>query len=63
METSSALLAMCAGNSQVTGEFPSQRPMAQSFDVFFDLHLNKQLSKPFETVVIWEATALITMSL
>ena len=27
METFSALLAICAGNSQVTGEFPSQRPV------------------------------------
>ena len=35
METFSALLAPCAGNSPVT----------RSFDVFFDLCLNKQLSK------------------
>ena len=35
METFSALLAFCAGNSPVTGEFPSQRPLTQSFDVFF----------------------------
>ena len=27
------------------GEFPTQRPMTQSFDVFFDLRLNKPLSK------------------
>ena len=33
------------GNSPVTGEFPSQRPVTRSFDVFFDLTLNKQLSK------------------
>ena len=26
-------------------EFPSQRPVTQSFDVFFDLRLNKRLSK------------------
>ena len=39
------LLALCAGNSLVTGEFPPQRPVTWSFDVFFDLHLNKQLSK------------------
>ena len=45
METFSALLAVCAGNSTVTGEFPSQRPVTRSFDVFFDLHLNKPLSK------------------
>ena len=45
METFSALLALCAGNSPVTGEFPSQRPVTRSFDVFFDLCLNKRLSK------------------
>ena len=27
------------------GEFPTQRPVTQSFDVFFDLGLNKRLSK------------------
>ena len=45
METFSALLAICARNSPVTGEFPAQRPVTRSFDVFFDLRLNKQLSK------------------
>ena len=45
METFSASLVLCAGNSPVTCEFPSQRPLTQSFDVFFDLRLNKQLSK------------------
>ena len=45
METFSALLAICAGNSPVTGEFPAQRPVTRSFDAFFDLHLNKRLSK------------------
>ena len=39
METFSALLAHCAGNSPVTGEFPAQRPLTRSFNVFFDLHL------------------------
>ena len=42
METSAGLLNFCAGNSPVTGEFPSQRPVTQSFDIFFDLHLNKR---------------------
>ena len=41
METFSALLALCAGNSPVTGEFPTQRPVTRSFDVFFDLRVNK----------------------
>ena len=30
---------------EFTGEFPTQRPVMWSFDVFFDLHLNKRLSK------------------
>ena len=45
METFSALLALCVGNSPVTSEFPTQWPMARNFDVFFDLRLNKRLSK------------------
>ena len=45
METFSALLALCAGNSPVTGEFPAQRPVTRSFDVSFDLRLNKRFSK------------------
>ena len=45
METFPALLAICAGNSPVPGEFPTQRPVTQSFDVFFDLGLNKRLNK------------------
>ena len=34
MEAFSALLAFCAGNSPVTDEFPVQRPVTRSFDVF-----------------------------
>ena len=45
MKTYSALLALCAGNSLVTSEFPPQRPVMRSFDVSFDLRLNKWLSK------------------
>ena len=45
METFSALLALCVGNSVVTGAFPTQRPETRSFGVFFDLRLNKRLSK------------------
>ena len=45
METFSALLALCAGNSPVTGEFPSQRPVTRSSDGFLDLRLNKRLGK------------------
>ena len=45
METFSALLAICAGNSPISGEFPPQRPVTWSFDVFYDLRLIKRLSK------------------
>ena len=45
MEIFSALLAICAGNSRVPGEFPTQRPVTRSFDVYFDLRPNKWLSK------------------
>ena len=52
----SALLAICAGNSPLSGEFPAQRPVTRSSDVYFDLHLNKWLSKQwwcwwFETLL------------
>ena len=33
------------GEFTVPRWIPTQRPVAQSFDVFFDLHLNKRLSK------------------
>ena len=45
METFSALLAICAGNSPVPGEFPAQGTVTRNFDVFFDLRPNKLLSK------------------
>ena len=32
----------------VCGEFPTQRPVTQSFDVFFDLRPNKHMSKQCE---------------
>ena len=56
MEIFSASLALCVGNSPVTGEFPAQMPVTRSFDVFSDLRLNKRFSKQswgwwFETPV------------
>ena len=66
METFSALLAIWAVNSPVTGEFPTQKPVTRSYDVFFDLGLNKRVSKQsrgwwFETpshVIVMIATAV-----
>ena len=62
METSSASLNLRAGNSPVTGEFPAQRPVTQSFDVSFDLCLNKQLSKQSWGWWFWDAIVLIMTS-
>ena len=45
IETFSALLAICGGNSPVPGEFHTQRPVTRRFDVFLDPRLNKRLSK------------------
>ena len=60
METFSALLALWVGNSSASGEFPAQKPVSRSFDVFFDLCLNKRLRKQswgwwFETLsrLLW----------
>ena len=39
METFSALLALCAGNSPVTDEVPAQRPVTRSFDIFYPVAL------------------------
>ena len=67
MGTFSALLAFYAGNSPVAGEFRAQRPVTQNFDVFFDLCLNKRLSKQsrrwwFETLSrsLWRHCNAIT---
>ena len=56
METFSALLAICAGNSPIPSEFPAKRPVTHSFDFFFDLRPNKRLNKQswgwlFETLL------------
>ena len=59
METFSALLALCGGNSPVTGEFHSQRPVTRSFDVFFDLSHKQTIEQTIEMPVIWDAIALI----
>ena len=45
METCSELLAICVGNPPIPGDFPTQRPVTRSFDVFFDLRPNNRLSK------------------
>ena len=58
----SALLAICAGNSPITGEFPAQRSATRSFDVFFDLLLKNRwvnirdagdLRRHYDVTVMW----------
>ena len=44
METFCALLAFSAGNSLVTSESPTRRPVTRSFDISFYLYLDKWLS-------------------
>ena len=58
----SALLAFCAGNSPLTGESPpppSQTPVTRSFEVFFDLRLNKRLCKHWRRR--WFKTSLCSL--
>ena len=62
METFSPLLAIFAGNSPVHGEFPAQRRVTRSFDVFFGLRLNKRLSKQSLGWWFWDATTPIMTS-
>ena len=45
MTSSNGTIFRVTGPLWVTGEFPAQRPMSRSLDVFFDLHLNTRLSK------------------
>ena len=59
METFSALLALCAGNSAITGEFPTQRPVTRNFDVFIWSAPEKTIAR----LVIWDAIAFIMTSL
>ena len=63
METFSALLAICARNSPVASDVPAQRPVTRSFDVFFDLRVNKRLSKTIVMLAIWDAIVPIMTSL
>ena len=62
METFSALLALCEGNPPATVGFPSQRPVTQSFGVFFDVRL-QTAEQTVQMLVIWDAIGLIMTSL
>ena len=48
------------------GEFPTQKPVTRSFDVFFDLCLNKRLNNNREAgdlLVIWDTIVVIMTSM
>ena len=59
METVSALLALCAGNSPVTGEFPSQRANNAEFDVGAHEPLNKQQTNDLWFDTKWRSSDVI----
>ena len=61
METFSTLLALCAGNSPVIGEFTSQRPVMRRFD--FLSPPEQTVEQTIDTQVIWDAIASIMTSL
>ena len=44
MEIFFRVTGILCGEFTGPGEFPAQRPVTRSFDVLFDLHLNKRLS-------------------
>ena len=60
METLSALLALCEGNSSVTGKFPSQGNASDAkLWCFLSSTPEQTVKQPIETPVIWDAIALI----
>ena len=62
VETFSALLAICAGNSPVPSEFPAQRPVTRSFDVsLICARINRWVNN--RKLVIWYVIAPIMTSL
>ena len=54
----SALLALCVGNSLVTGEFPSQRTSNAGFDVFL-CGSAETVKQTIEWPVIWDSITFI----
>ena len=58
----SALLVFCAVNPPITSEFPSQRPVTQSYKCFLWSTPEQTVEYTIETSVIWDAIALDTTS-
>ena len=63
MEIFSTLLALCEGNSLVTDEFPSHRPVMWIFDVFLWSTPKQTIEQTIQTLVIWDAIVPIMTSL
>ena len=57
------ITGLLCGNSLVTDEFHTQSPVTRSFDVSFDLRSEPTVDQTVETLMIWDATALIITSL
>ena len=55
--------AFCEGNPFVTDGFSSQKPVTRSLYVFFDLRLNKQLSKRSRNAIVLIMTSLFWVCL
>ena len=69
METFFTLLTLFEGNPQVAGGFPLQTPATRSFNIFFDLCMNKRFSKQskrrrFEAPpsILWRHCTLVAIS-
>ena len=63
METFSALLAICVGNSQVTGEFPSQRTVTRSFDRIYVWVNNREAGDLSRYRAHYDATVMVLVSM
>ena len=57
------ILAFCAGNSQITGEFPAQKRVIRNFYVFLWSAPEQTVEQTIVTPVIWDAIAPIMTSL
>ena len=59
MEPFSALLAVCEGSPPVTRGFSSQRPVMQSFDIFFDVEQTAE--QTVKMLRIWDTHCDVTV--
>ena len=71
METLSALLPICAGNSPVPGEIPAQRPVTRNFDVLICTWINGWVNNReapdlrrnrahYDVIVMWQEVVAVS---